>query len=89
MPGQGITLRCPPDSVKIGKICFDTYEASLWRIDPANVTLSPTLRSSNGRLTSVACCEARPPRIVAACDTRISIIAARKPRAGDPACRIC
>jgi len=38
-PAQAITLRCPPDSVKVGNTCVDTYEASLWQIDPANVTL--------------------------------------------------
>ena len=34
--------------------------------------LEPILRSSNGRLTPVSCCEAGRPRIVAACDTRMS-----------------
>ena len=31
-PALGITLRCPPDSVKVGNTCVDTYEASLWSI---------------------------------------------------------
>jgi formylglycine-generating enzyme required for sulfatase activity len=43
------TVRCPPDSVKVGTACVDTYEASLWRIDPANVTLVRKVQS--GRVT--------------------------------------
>ena len=28
------TLKCPPDSVKVGNVCVDLYEASVWQIDP-------------------------------------------------------
>ena len=42
LPTQAITLRCPADSVKVGNTCVDTYEASLWRIDPRT-------RRSSGR----------------------------------------
>src|SRR5262249_1525756 len=28
-PAQAITLRCPPDSAKVGNTCIDTYEASV------------------------------------------------------------
>src|SRR5262245_14735068 len=28
------TLKCPPDSVKVGNSCIDKYEASVWKIDP-------------------------------------------------------
>src|SRR5262245_11671340 len=28
------TLKCPPDSVTVGTNCIDTYEASVWQIDP-------------------------------------------------------
>ena len=38
-PARALALRCPPDSVKVGNTCVDTYEASLWQIDPANTTL--------------------------------------------------
>lgn len=27
---------CPPDSVPVGTVCVDKYEASVWSIDPAN-----------------------------------------------------
>src|SRR6187397_681948 len=47
--GPGHHLRCPPDALKVGTACVDTYEASLWRIDPANVTLVRKVQS--GRVT--------------------------------------
>src|SRR5947209_8018628 len=28
------TLKCPPDSVKVGDSCIDLYEESVWQIDP-------------------------------------------------------
>lgn len=33
------TLKCPPDSTKVGNLCVDTYEASAWQIDPSNTSL--------------------------------------------------
>jgi len=30
---------CPPDSVRVGTVCVDKYEASVWSIDPANKRL--------------------------------------------------
>ena len=48
-PARALTLRCPPDSVKVGNTCVDTYEASLWQIDPANTTLVRKVQS--GRVT--------------------------------------
>jgi len=32
-------FNCPPDSVRSGNICVDTYEASVWEIPPASTTL--------------------------------------------------
>ena len=49
LPTQAITLRCPADSVKVGNTCVDTYEASLWQIDPANTTLVRKVQT--GRVT--------------------------------------
>jgi Sulfatase-modifying factor enzyme 1 len=49
LPAQALTLRCPPDSVKVGTTCVDTYEASLWQIDPANTTLVRKVQT--GRVT--------------------------------------
>jgi len=36
---SALTLRCPPDSVRVGGTCVDAWEASVWRIDPANTAL--------------------------------------------------
>jgi len=33
-PALAGTLKCPPDSVKVGNVCIDAYEASVWQIDP-------------------------------------------------------
>ena len=33
------TLKCPPDSVKVGNVCIDLYEASAWQIAPSNTAL--------------------------------------------------
>ena len=30
---------CPPDAVKVGPTCVDKYEASIWQIPAANITL--------------------------------------------------
>jgi formylglycine-generating enzyme required for sulfatase activity len=38
-PAHAGTLRCPPDSVKVGNVCIDTYEASIWQIPPDNIAL--------------------------------------------------
>ena len=32
MPASALTLRCPRDSVKVGDVCIDKYEASVWQI---------------------------------------------------------
>src|SRR5262249_56146482 len=39
IPAHAGTLRCPPDSVKVGNVCIDTYEASVWQIPPSNTVL--------------------------------------------------
>jgi hypothetical protein len=35
---------CPPDSVRVGSICLDKYEASVWEVPPANVPLIRKIR---------------------------------------------
>ena len=30
---------CPPDSVKVGNVCIDLYEASVWQIPPSSTSL--------------------------------------------------
>ena len=39
IPVHAATLRCPADSVKIGNVCIDMYEASVWQIPPSNTAL--------------------------------------------------
>jgi hypothetical protein len=34
IPVHAATLRCSPDSVKVGTVCVDKYEASVWQIPP-------------------------------------------------------
>jgi formylglycine-generating enzyme required for sulfatase activity len=53
LPTRASTLRCPPDSVKVGTVCIDTYEASVWRIDPANATLVRKLQSGRATLADL------------------------------------
>jgi Sulfatase-modifying factor enzyme 1 len=43
------TLRCPPDSAKVGNACIDLYEASVWQIDPAKKALVKKVES--GKVT--------------------------------------
>ncbi len=38
-PAVAGTLKCPPDSVKVGNVCIDKYEESVWQIDPSNTKL--------------------------------------------------
>ncbi len=38
-PAFAGTLKCPPDSVRVGNACIDKYEASVWQIDLANKAL--------------------------------------------------
>lgn len=39
LPALAGTLKCPPDSVKVGNVCIDLYEESVWRIAPSNKPL--------------------------------------------------
>src|SRR5262245_9589931 len=39
LPARALTLRCPPDAVKVGDACIDRYEASIWQIPPDNTAL--------------------------------------------------
>jgi len=53
LPAAALTLRCPPDSVKIGTTCIDTYEASLWKIDPTNATLVRKVQTGRATLADL------------------------------------
>lgn len=53
LPAHAMTLRCPPDSVKVGNACIDTYEASVWQIDPANTTLIRKVQTGRATLADL------------------------------------
>jgi formylglycine-generating enzyme required for sulfatase activity len=43
------TLKCPPDSVKVGNSCIDTFEASVWKIPLENTAVLNKLQK--GKVT--------------------------------------
>jgi formylglycine-generating enzyme required for sulfatase activity len=53
-PARAGTLKCPPDSVKVGTNCIDTYEASVWQIDPvANKKLVDKVQAGKATLADL------------------------------------
>ncbi len=52
-PAAAATLRCPPDSVKVGNSCIDTYEASVWQIAPTNKTLIKKVQEGKATLVDL------------------------------------
>jgi formylglycine-generating enzyme required for sulfatase activity len=46
-------LKCPPDSVKVGNVCVDKYEASVWQIDPANRSLVNKVQQGKATLADL------------------------------------
>src|SRR5215470_12948755 len=53
IPAYAGTLRCPPDSVKVGNVCVDTYEASVWQIPPTNIVLVKLVQSGRATLADL------------------------------------
>jgi len=47
------TLKCPPDSVKVGNTCIDTYEASVWQIPPSNTSLVKKVQQGKATLADL------------------------------------
>src|SRR5262249_23054209 len=46
--------KCPPDSVRVGTVCVDTYEASVWLIDPiANASLVKKVQAGKATLADL------------------------------------
>jgi hypothetical protein len=43
-------LKCPPDSVKVGNVCIDLYEASVWSIPPSNKKLVKKVQAGTATL---------------------------------------
>src|SRR5262249_13261632 len=53
VPAGAATLKCPPDSVKVGNNCIDTYEASVWSIPPRNTSLVKKGQAGNVTLADL------------------------------------
>jgi hypothetical protein len=53
VPVHAATLKCPPDSVKAGDACIDTYEASVWRIPPWNIALVEEVQAGTATLSQL------------------------------------
>src|SRR5262245_59705980 len=52
-PVWAATLRCPPDSVKVGNTCIDLYEASVWQIPPSNASLVKKVQADRATLADL------------------------------------
>jgi formylglycine-generating enzyme required for sulfatase activity len=50
---QSASLKCGPDSVKVGTTCVDKYEASAWSIPAANTSLVKKLQQGKSTLTDL------------------------------------
>src|SRR5438552_14475630 len=44
---------CPPDSVKVGNVCIDLYEASVWQIPPSNTSLVYKVQAGTATLADL------------------------------------
>src|SRR5262245_39580031 len=53
VPAGAATLKCPPDSVKVGNACVDTYEASVWLIPPNNRSLVTKVQEGKATLADL------------------------------------
>jgi len=49
-PAAAKTLRCAADAVKVGTICVDKYEASVWSIPPSNTSLVKRVQAGKATL---------------------------------------
>ena len=46
-------FQCPPDSVRVGNVCVDTYEASVWQIPPSNHVLVDKVQAGRATLADL------------------------------------
>src|SRR6266404_8440594 len=53
VPAFAGTLKCPPDSVKVGNACIDLYEASVWQIAPSNTLLIEKVQAGKATLADL------------------------------------
>ena len=50
LAGKG---KCPADSVKVGNVCVDKYEASVWEIPPSNTALIKKVQQGTATLADL------------------------------------
>ena len=48
-----LVAACAPDAVTVGPTCVDTYEASVWQIDPSKTTLVNKVQAGTATLTDL------------------------------------
>ena len=51
--GAAPVSTCPPDSVQVGPVCVDTYEASVWNIPAANTKLIAKVKAGMATLADL------------------------------------
>ena len=50
---NSVKFKCPPDSVRVGTACIDTYEASVWQIPPSNHALVDKVQAGRATLADL------------------------------------
>jgi hypothetical protein len=52
-PAGALVLKCPSDSVQVGDVCIDRYEASIWQIPAANTGLIRAVQMGRATLAAL------------------------------------
>ena len=52
-PGAAPGASCPPDSARVGTVCVDRYEASIWQIDSARKSLLRKVQDGKATLADL------------------------------------
>src|SRR5262249_61893114 len=66
-PAFAGTLKCAADSVKVGNVCVDKYEASVWSIAPSNTGLVNLVLKGKATLADLTAGGAPPLPLAGAC----------------------
>jgi formylglycine-generating enzyme required for sulfatase activity len=53
VPAGAGAAKCPPDSAKVGTVCVDLYEASVWQIPPSNTSLVKEVQAGKATLADL------------------------------------
>jgi hypothetical protein len=53
LPARAMVLKCPPDSVKVGDVCIDRYESSIWQVPAGNTVLIRDIQLGRATLTDL------------------------------------